>query len=180
MLLDDNRRRLSAPSSDYKRMSGEELADFFQEIRRRHHGEHIVFLCVGTDRSSGDALGPLVGSRLVELGFKYVIGTLPSPCDADNLERLILDISPDSIIIAIDACLGAPPSVGSFLVSEQPLYPARSVGAKLPAVGNYSVAAVVNVNSPKPYWTLQMTSLHLVMQMAEQIALAAAEGFQRG
>lgn len=179
MLLEDN-RKLSASGSDYKRMSGDELADFFRGIRRRHHGEHIVFLCVGTDRSSGDALGPLVGSRLMELGFKYVIGTMPNPCDAANLERLILDIPPDSIIIAIDACLGASASVGSFLVSEQPLYPARSVGTKLPAVGNYSVAAVVNVNSPKPYWTLQMTSLHLVMQMAEQIALAAAEGFQRG
>lgn len=91
----------------------------------------------------------------------------------------MLSIPPESVIIAIDACLGAPSSVGFFLVSGQPLQPAQSVGLTLPAVGNYSVAAVVNANSPKPYWTLQMTSLHLVMQMAEQIALAVAEGFQR-
>lgn len=160
-------------------MSGDDLSSFFYGIKQRHSGEQIVFLCIGTDRSSGDALGPLVGSRLVELGFEHVIGTLPSPCDAGNLEQLLLNIPSESIIIAIDACLGAASSVGSFLVSGQPLQPAQSVGLTLPAVGNYSVAAVVNANSPKPYWTLQMTSLHLVMQMADQIALAVAEGFQR-
>lgn len=179
-VLFDDHRRLVASGPECTRVSGGELAAFFQEINRRHDGEQIVFLCVGTDRSSGDALGPLVGSRLVELGFEYVIGTLPRPCDADNLKSMILDIPPGSVIIAIDACLGASASVGSFLISEHPLIPARAVGTVLPAVGDYSVAAVVNVNSPKPYATLQMTSLHLVMGMAKQIALAAAEGFQRG
>ncbi|MBX5465785.1 MAG: DUF1256 domain-containing protein, partial [Clostridia bacterium] len=29
-------------------------------------GRPLLFLCIGSDRSTGDALGPLVGSRLLE------------------------------------------------------------------------------------------------------------------
>ncbi|MNN26839.1 hypothetical protein D3C81_1403570 [compost metagenome] len=163
---------------DRKKMTGGELADFFREIRGRHRGERVTFLCIGTDRSTGDALGPLVGSRLVDYGLTNVVGTLQYPCDADNLETRTAEIPQGHIIIAIDACLGSPGSVGLYLVSGQPLVPAQSVGGSLPAVGHYSVAAVVNVNGPKPYWTLQMTSLYQVMKMAEEIASSITAGFE--
>lgn len=159
------------------KMSGCELRVFFHMIAQRHELDSIVFLCIGTDRSTGDALGPLTGSRLKEYGFTHVIGTLPEPCDALNLETKLGGIPEDKIIIAIDACLGQPSSVGSFFASEGALSPAQSVGGKLPAVGDYSVAAVVNVHGRKPYWTLQVTSLYQVMEMADQIAKQAAAAF---
>ncbi|SEM44309.1 putative sporulation protein YyaC [Paenibacillus sp. cl141a] len=159
------------------KMSGHELADFFRGISQRHALGSIVFLCIGTDRSTGDALGPLTGSRLVECGFPQVIGTLPEPCDAFNLVAKLQGIPEDQVVIAIDACLGQSSSVGYFFAGEGPLTPAQSVGGKLPAVGDYSVAAVVNVHGPKPYWTLQVTSLYQVMGMAEQIAKQAAAAF---
>ena len=164
-------------SGQRQKVESEQLTAFFEEIHSRHTLEEVVFLCIGTDRSTGDALGPLTGSRLLEYGFPYVIGSLEAPCDADNLESRIACIPANKTIVAVDACLGQPSSVGSFLVSKQPLHPARSVGGFLPPVGHYSVAAVVNVNGPKPYWTLQMTSLYQVMQQAGQIAAAAATAF---
>lgn len=156
------------------KLSGGELDSFFRKIYTRHQGKTITFLCIGTDRSTGDALGPLVGTKLEERGMTAVVGTLREPCDAGNLEECMAAIPPENIVVAIDACLGAPGSVGYYLVSEQPLQPAQSVGRSLPAVGHYSVAAVVNVKGPKPYSTLQMTSLYKVMQMADEIAAAAA------
>lgn len=165
-------------SGQRHKIESEQLTAFFEEIHSKHTLEEVVFLCIGTDRSTGDALGPLTGSRLLEYGFPHVIGTLKAPCDADTLESNISFIPSDKMIIAVDACLGQPSSVGSFLVSEQPLHPARSVGGVLPPVGHYSVAAVVNVNGPKPYWTLQMTSLYQVMQQAGQIAASAARAFR--
>ncbi|EES71214.1 putative sporulation protein YyaC [Paenibacillus sp. oral taxon 786 str. D14] len=161
-----------------RKLNGGELAAFFADIRARHLREDVTFLCIGTDRSTGDALGPLVGTKLTELGFEHVIGTLREPCDATNLERRMAEIPEGRVIIAIDACLGMADSVGTYLVSSQPLQPAQSVGASLPEVGHYSIAAVVNVNGPKPYWTLQMTSLYKVMQMADEIAGAAASAFR--
>lgn len=161
-----------------KRLSARELEAFFAGIRDRHIRDAVTFLCIGTDRSTGDALGPLVGTKLTELGFGHVIGTLREPCDATNLEQRMAEIPEGRVIIAIDACLGMADSVGYYLVSGQPLQPAQSVGASLPEVGHYSIAAVVNVKGPKPYWTLQMTSLYKVMQMADEIAGAAASAFR--
>ncbi|MGG6313950.1 spore protease YyaC [Paenibacillus macerans] len=166
-----------AASLDRKKLTGGDLEAFFAGIRARHNRKDVTFLCIGTDRSTGDALGPLVGSRLLELGVADVIGTLREPCDATNLEQRMAEIPEGRVVVAIDACLGTPGSIGYYLVSGQPLQPARSVGASLPEVGHYSIAAVVNVKGPKPYWTLQMTSLYKVMQMADEIAGAAAAAF---
>lgn len=155
----------------------EELEVFFREIAHLHDLREVTFLCIGTDRSTGDALGPLTGSRLLELGFLQVVGTLPSPCDADNLESRIAEIPPNQIIIAVDACLGSPLTMGCYLAGQGPLQPAESVGGQLPAVGHYSLAGVVDLNGPKPYRTLQTTPLYRVILMAEMIAGAAAAGF---
>ena len=48
----------------------------------------IMFLCIGTDRSTGDSLGPLVGHMLRSRRLKgaAVIGTLDKPVHAMNLD----------------------------------------------------------------------------------------------
>ncbi|SFA70684.1 putative sporulation protein YyaC [Cohnella sp. OV330] len=152
----------------------QELERFFRSAFGRHRGEPIVFLCIGTDRSTGDCLGPLVGTMLEERGVGGVIGTLREPCDADRLGREASGLPADAVVIAIDACLGRPENVGKFLLAEGPLQPARSVGAAFPPVGDYSIAAVVGEFGPKPYMTLQTTSLYAVMEMAKRIADAGA------
>lgn len=154
-----------------------ELNGFFMEVWSQNQGDEVTFLCIGTDRSSGDALGPLVGSKLVEYGFRHVIGTLEHPCDSMNFIDRLKTIPENHRIVAIDACLGTAPSVGHYILARQSLLPAQSVGGTLPAVGDYSVAAIVNVKGPKPYTSLQMTSLYRVMCMAEEIASAAAAAF---
>ncbi|OPA74315.1 spore protease YyaC [Paenibacillus selenitireducens] len=159
-----------------QKRNASELPHFFRSVFESHALEQITFVCIGTDRSTGDALGPLLGTALELRGFTQVVGTLAHPCDATNLEARLRGIPADHIVIAIDACLGQPAMVGHYLVSKQPLQPAESVGGRLPAVGHYSIAAVVNVSGPKPYWTLQMTSLYKVMQMAQQIEYAIEAG----
>ena len=37
---------------------------FLQHIPFDHH--ELIFFCIGTDRSTGDTLGPLTGSHLTE------------------------------------------------------------------------------------------------------------------
>lgn len=164
-------------SRQRRKMNAEGLAAFFSGIAVLHSAEEVTFLCIGTDRSTGDALGPLTGSRLLDYGFPNVAGTLPAPCDADNLVRRIAEIPEGQIIIAVDACLGPPAVLGCYFAAAQPLRPAQSVGLALPAVGNYSLAAIVDVNSPRPYRTLQTTPLYRVMVMADEIARAAGRGF---
>src|SRR5689334_17122070 len=71
----------------------------------------IVIVCVGTDRSTGDSLGPLVGSHLKKIGTQgyHLFGTLDEPVHAMNLNEIIHQIHlqfHDPFIVAIDACLG--------------------------------------------------------------------------
>ncbi|WP_433707412.1 spore protease YyaC [Paenibacillus illinoisensis] len=156
-----------------KGVPGEDLVLFFKHIYEQHSPDEITFVCIGTDRSSGDALGPLTGSLLEEHGVGHVVGTLAAPCDADTLEKRMSEIPAHHAIVAIDACLGPKHATGTYYLSHHALNPAQSVGGKLQPVGHYSVAAVVNVNGPRPYSILQMTSLHLVMNMSRTIADAA-------
>jgi putative sporulation protein YyaC len=158
----------------WKKVDGDQLGQLLQNIALSKGLEpsQVAFVCIGTDRSTGDSLGPLVGSRLAELGYPYVIGTLAAPCDATNLAMRLQEIPPNVVIIAIDACLGRKLSVGLYQLSNQPLAPGKSVGKILPPIGDYTIAAIVNVDGPRQYNVLQTTSLYRVMQMAEEVIRA--------
>ncbi|WP_282939751.1 spore protease YyaC [Paenibacillus sp. RC67] len=161
-----------------KRVKGRELAEFLLTIRQTDlDASEILFLCIGTDRSTGDALGPLVGTMLVEAGYPYVMGTLEAPLDASNMIERLADIPLGLKVIAIDACLGQHASVASYQVSNQPMEPGKSLGKQLPAVGDYSIAGIVNVDGGQKYSTLQSTSLYRVMVMAKEIVAAIRLAF---
>jgi len=162
-----------------ERVDAAGLAFFVERIASKHALDEITFLCIGTDRSTGDCLGPWVGTMLEDKGFARVIGTLRDPCDADRLPQLVPELPGMGTIIAVDACLGRPETIGAYLVSSGPLIPALSVGKSFPPVGAYSIAGVVNATGPKPYWTLQSTSLYRVMGMASHIAEAISRGWRK-
>gem|GEM_PF-299145 len=166
----------SPPSSGRRsRVDGAGLRTFFAAIARRHPDRSgVLFLCIGTDRSSGDAYGPLVGTLLAEAGFPLVAGTLDCPFDADRLAGPGVAIPDGVTVVAVDACLGQPMSVGAYLTAEGPLRPAEAVRGAYGAFGHYSVAGVVNKTGPRPYAALQAASLGLVLRMARETAEAAA------
>ncbi len=149
------------------------MKQFLASVAEAHADRSkIIVVCIGSDRSTGDSFGPLTGTMLKELGWPNVIGTLEKPCDAHAVERETLELREDHVVIAIDACLGQQKSVGSFILADKPLQPGKAIGRRLPAIGHYSIAGVVNRNGPKAYWKLQTTSLFLVLQMAKEAALA--------
>lgn len=131
----------------------------------------FVFFCVGTDRSTGDSLGPIVGTFLEEAGYK-VIGTLENPAHAENLSERINEIPPESVVIGIDACLGMLSSIGKIRVDSGPVKPGAGVGKTLPPVGDYHIIGVVNTGGFMEYFVLQNTRLSLVMDMAKKIVSA--------
>ena len=140
----------------------------------------IVVVCLGTDRSTGDSLGPLVGSMLRRRWSPdfELFGTLEEPVHAMNLAdtlKLIQFQYRRPFVIGVDACLGKAASVGSVLVGEGPLRPGAGVNKELPPVGDIHISGVVNIGGFMEYFVLQNTRLHLVMSMAELIADALLE-----
>ncbi|MGQ9779430.1 MAG: spore protease YyaC [Bacillota bacterium] len=143
----------------------------------------LAVVCIGTDRSTGDCLGPLIGTKLgAALGPEaLVLGTLENPVHAVNLEEVVRDLYtrvPNPFVIAVDACLGQSESVGFISLKEGPLQPGTGVNKNLPAVGDLHVIGVVNVGGFMEYLVLQNTRLSLVMQMAEVIATGLREGIR--
>ncbi|WP_428910274.1 spore protease YyaC [Niallia sp. Krafla_26] len=135
----------------------------------------IVFVCIGTDRSTGDSLGPLIGTLLKDKKPHpfHVYGTLDDPIHALNLADRIEEIQLTHInpfIIGIDACLGRMKSVGIIQIANGPVKPGTGVNKELPEVGNIHITGIVNVSGFMEYFVLQNTRLHLVMEMAKTIA----------
>lgn len=134
--------------------------------------KELVWVCVGTDRSTGDSLGPFVGTMLTEAGVPNVYGTIDHPVHALNLAETLEHIEeahPNACIIGIDACLGRVESVGSMNLRDGALEPGAGVGKDLPSVGDYSITGVVNVAGFMGDMVLRTTRLGLVIQMAKSI-----------
>lgn len=172
------------PSADPSALSRLSLA--FEEMLGLHGAatRPVVFACIGTDRSTGDALGPLVGQKLQRLGMdaNKVIGTLEDPLHAMNMaDRLapVLSAPTKPLVVAIDAALGPLASVGSIAVREGGLRPGQGVGKDLPEIGEMSITATVNVRAlGLDAQVLQSTRLFLVQQMADQIGVSCWWGLR--
>lgn len=139
--------------------------------------QEVLFVCIGTDRSTGDALGPLVGTRLEAEGYN-VLGTLKDPVHAVNIDETIQSMNeryPNHFVVAIDACLGRVKSVGKINVHKGAVKPGAGVNKDLPEVGDVAITGVVNVSGFMEFFVLQNTRLSLVMDMANEIALSCME-----
>lgn len=145
------------------------------QLNQLSRNRPLTIVCIGTDRSTGDALGPLVGSALARSRSPLfqVYGTLEQPVHALNLQETLDDIErshPRSFIIGIDACLGQVSSIGCIQIGHGPVRPGAGVNKELPPVGELHMTGIVNVGGFMEYFVLQNTRLHLVMQMADLIA----------
>ncbi|RUS47954.1 spore protease YyaC [Cohnella sp. AR92] len=148
------------------------LARFFQEL---HDGRRLAIVCLGTDRSTGDSLGPLAGTVLSRYSSRrfHLYGTLENPVHARNLDDTLVRLHNEierPYVVGIDACLGKSSSVGCILLGEGPIHPGAGVNKQLTPVGDAHLSAVVNVGGFMEYHVLQSTRLHVVMSMAELIA----------
>lgn len=139
--------------------------------------DKFIIMCIGTDRSTGDALGPLVGYKLEPIIPEYknieLLGTLHEPVHAKNLTKNIEYVNTNfenPFILAIDASLGSYSKIGYINIREGPIKPGLGVNKNLPKVGHISITGVVNISGIMEYAVLQNTRLSLVMNMADIIS----------
>lgn len=141
--------------------------------------EYVV-VCIGTDRSTGDAFGPLIGSYFSEQLPRHmtVYGTLKQPVHATNLPDYIEHIEKQhkkAFIIAIDACLGKSRSVGNLITGTGSIKPGAAMNKHLPEVGDVHITGVVNVGGFMEYTVLQNTRLSVVVDMAKKVTAVLNE-----
>lgn len=136
----------------------------------------IVLLCIGSDRSTGDSLGPLIGYKLSKrqnLNLT-IYGTLAQPVHAINLKETLSEIykrHPHSLIIAVDASLGSFSHIGYVTLGTGSLKPGLGVKKELPEVGDIYITGIVNFSGLLDNLLLQSTRLATVMNLADCISI---------
>ena len=147
-----------------------------QEMICQTGNRPVVFLCSGSDRATGDSLGPLVGHQLItSLSLSHctkktaVYGSLRHTVHAGNLSDTLSSIYnrySNPFIIAIDASLGVPEHIGFVTLGTGSLRPGIGVSHKLPAAGDIHITGIVNHSSTNNHLTLQTTKLLTVAELA--------------
>lgn len=135
----------------------------------------IIFICIGTDRSTGDSLGPLVGYKLKHLSKNniHIYGTLEDPIHAKNMVEVLSKINSTFInpyIVAIDSCLGSLNNIGKVFIQKKPLCPGLALNKQLPCIGEMSITGIVNISGSFEFLVLQNTRLYTVMNLADAIS----------
>lgn len=139
-----------------------------------------VIVCIGSDLSVGDSLGPVTGTKLKEKlsGYNvYVYGTLAKPITAHEVKytnQFIKNTHPDSTIIAIDAAVGVAGDIGLIKVAKRGIKPGSGANKRLSKVGDVSVMGIVAEKSLFNYSLFSSTRLNIVYKMAEIIAEGVA------
>lgn len=145
----------------------------FYKLYNDDHDE-VVFICIGTDRATGDCLGPLIGYKIQDMKYKkvHVLGTLDNPVHAKNLEEHLKELESyhNPFIISIDASLGKFERIGFVNIKEGPLSPGSGVNKSLPQVGAMHITGIVNMSGFMEIMVLQNTRLNLVMNMANIVS----------
>jgi len=143
----------------------------------------LVVLCIGSDRLTGDSLGPLVGHHLtVSHGADtFVYGTLERPVTAKNLTDTIAFLKTRhsrSLVLVVDAALGQSEDIGVIRITRGGLNPGAGVDKVLPRVGDISITAVVASLDGDKRLSLAGTRLSLVYNLSLTISLAIAEALK--
>lgn len=142
-----------------------------------------VVLCIGSDLSVGDSLGPLVGTMLKNLLSEhniYVYGTLSKPVTAKEvgyMNDFLSKTHPDQPVIAVDAAVGSADDVGLIKIASKGLNPGSGADKKLSKVGNVSIMGIVAEKSLFNYALFSATRLNMVYRMANIISNGICDYF---
>ncbi len=155
-------------------------------LKKKANGnQEIVLLCIGSDRATGDCLGPIIGYKLSKLTYPnmFVYGTLDHPVHAKNLLETIEEIRENHknpLLVAIDASLGSNNHVGFITLGEGSIQPGIGVDKDLPAVGDIFITGIVNISGVLNHMLLQTTRLDVVMKLADYICIGVRYAVQNG
>lgn len=140
----------------------------------------LIFLCIGTDRITGDSFGPLVGYKLKYLFKKEenieVIGNLENILCTHNINKIIDDIKntyETPFLIAIDSALSNKTEIGKIVVSKSGMNVGSGLNRQNIYVGNMSIKGIVSRDLKNPKYNfrlLQNAPLHIIMNMADIVA----------
>ena len=160
--------RNSDPASE---AFGLRLRDMIAHVDKYY--DCIVLFCIGTDKATGDSLGPMCGTFMKQnIPDIPVFGTLAKPVHALNIRsslKHLYEKYEHPLVIAVDASLGMSKDMGLVTLTNSHLFPGKGVNKKLPAIGDISITGIVNVSGRDAGALLLNTRLYFVIKLVEYI-----------
>lgn len=175
-----------------KKLFVNRFSEIMYEKITNDRNEEIIFLCIGTDRITGDCLGPLVGSKLKRMLEYYniynviVYGCLEEPISYTNAERYIKFIKENyknPCIVVVDAALSKKENIGKIYITKEKTILGKGINKNTLTIGDISIKAVVGKDYKIPKYNfniLQNISLNSVMQLSNILADGIYETIQYG
>lgn len=154
----------------------------FNIMKEKRSYNEIAFICVGTDRITGDCFGPLVGTKLSKLLEKdnfsnvNVYGTLKHNVNYTNIEQLIKQFNNNAkktSLIVVDSALSKKENIGKIFVSNNKTILGKGLNKNKIEIGDISIKTVVGKDYKVPSYNfkiLQNISLNVVMTLADIVA----------
>ena len=151
------------------------LSRMLKEEKERKGKTGVVILCIGTDRSTGDSLGPLIGYKLKEMNTVNftIFGTLDRPVHAMNLdeyENILQRFYRNDLVVAVVASVGHKDHIGYVTLGKGALKPGLGVSKELRAVGDIFITGIVGSCGNYDPLMLQSVRLSVVMNLADCIS----------
>ena len=135
---------------------------------------NCVIVCVGTDKISGDSLGPMVGSMLRAAGVPCpVYGVEGATVNGVNLDRyreFLASRYAGVPVIAVDAALGEADEVGQIRYRKGGVCAGGALGRRTEGLGQLAVLGVVGRRGEDALSALLEAPLAVVERLAERIA----------
>lgn len=164
-------------------MYNSRLADQLRMYVPTFNADRYVFFCVGTDRNTGDSIGPFIGTELEKIGFN-VIGTIDRPVHALNMDERIKEIPKYKRVVAIDASVtsSAEVALGSVNLVKGGLAPGAGLKLGFGKVGELSIYCNVSglySTQKKTDEMLGNVRLSLILKMRDYVVREIKNHFQK-
>lgn len=146
----------------------------FDCLHENGHTE-IVIVCFGTSNISGDALGPKVGSMLIEKHNipAFVYGTEDRQINGKNMREwlaFIKQVHEGALFISIDASLGSKDKIGQIVIRDDGVCPSGVTGKK-ERFGDIGILGVVAQKQGDAIMQLLSVSPLYVDNLADKICV---------
>lgn len=142
----------------------------------------LLFLCIGSEKISGDCIGPIVGTLLKE---KYrlpfpVLGTEENSVNGTNIRAYKENIKkhfPDYKIIAVDSAVGDEKDLWTIKIREGGVRAGGALDPKVEYVGEVGILAVVGSKKGNVLENLLAAPYSRIVDFAERIAKTIVKTF---
>lgn len=129
---------------EYTSYVQQSIDNFFQYYKKRFGRKKPIFVCIGTSKVPGDAIGPYVGTILSNLDNSLTVyGTVEFPVHAANVDlfarKLWIKNFFNRPIIAVDACIGNSPLGTIWCLESSGIKPGKACGRDLDYIGNTAI-----------------------------------------